>query len=385
MDNNTSHNEVTPQVNQIDAHVAGEIDLLDIMRILMHQKTLIIGIIVLCTALAVGVALLLPREYEAELIMLPSLAETVEKLNVPGIGKSVSVIDQSSPKYFFEVDSQKLYSDLIENLQSIELQRQFFDENEMVRFLSVEDGDQPAEQIFLEKFSDKLVVKGIKGYKIDMKKSGFISIILEGRNPDQISDWLNRFVDLADQETIKSQVKSFSMKTQRLRSTISERIESLRTTEKSRRLDLIEQFKEAVVIADAIGLTEQVNISLAPYDKLVEKMGLTSNPAETPLYLRGSNALRAELKMLKERKNDDPFIPDLRGLQEDMNFLSSLKQDVDGVHAMRVDLRAVPDSRSVKPKRKLIVILGFIVGFFLAVFMAFVRHVVVTEKQSNVS
>ena len=140
------------------------------------------------------------------------------------------------------------------------------------------------------------------------------------------------------------------------------------------RKEKVEQYKEAVAIADTIGLTDQVSISLAPYEKLVEKMDLTLNPGDTPLYLRGSNALQAELKMLQQRKNDDPFIPDLRDLQQRMSFLTHLNVTASTIHAGDIDQFAFVANKPVKPKRVLIVVIGFFLGCLLAVFTALIKN-----------
>ena len=371
MDSNKQSNEVPPQVYPQYAPMADEIDLLDIWRILMRQKWLILGITVFCTALAVGAALLLPRAYRAEVIMLPPLAETVEKLNVPNLGGD-------SDSYFFKVESQELYHGLIENMQSNWLQRQFFDDNELTPLLSKKNDKRSEDVIFKEELSEKLVVAGINKNRGERE---FVTITFEGQNPDQIAGWLNTFVRLADNKTIMAQTQSFAMKVQRVKDSVSQRIESLRSVEKSRRFDLIARLDEAVVVAEKLGWVDQHSKLGIQYEQAkMDAINMSFSLQDVPLYLRGSNALKAEVDVLKQRKNDDPFIPELRGLQEQFNFLSSVRQDAENVHAMRLDRAAIADDRPIKPKRKLIVVLGFVLGALLSVFVAFIRNMVVTAK-----
>jgi len=375
MNSNTRPNEAHSQeVYSQYAPVADEIDLIDIWRILMEQKWLILGITALCTALAVGVALLLPREYKAEVIMMPPSIETVEKLNVPNI-------DESSEDYFFRVKPQELYHELIKNLQSHSLQRKFFDENGLVRVLASKEDVRPIELIFREEFSQKMVVGGVKQNKGERE---FVNVTYTGKDPSQIADWLNSFVQLVDAETITAQQQSFSMKVKRRRESVSQRIDSLRSIEQARRLDLIARLEEASVIAEGIGWRERTGFSGGgSSNDNSNGVNMSLNLQSTPLYWRGVKALKSEITTLKQRANDDPFIPELRGLQEQLDFLSSVSQDIDNVHAMRLDQPAIADNRPVTPNRKLIVVLGFVLGGLLAVFVAFIRNMVVTAKNTS--
>lgn len=242
MDSNTQHNEEHQQVYPQNAPMNDEIDLLGIWRIIVGQKWLILGITALCTALSIGAALLLPREYRAEVIMMPPQAETIEKLNISTKGCG----DENSEEYFFKVEPQMLYQELIENFQSNKLQRQFFNENGLGSFLSKKDDKRPENVIFEEEFSKKLTVRGINRNKGERE---FVTITLEGANPEQIADWLNSYVLLIDQKTIKAQTQAFSIKVQRVKDSLLKRIQSLRATEQSRRLDTIARLEEAVTVA----------------------------------------------------------------------------------------------------------------------------------------
>jgi len=65
---------------------------------------------------------------------------------------------------------------------------------------------------------------------------------------------------------------------------------------------------------------------------------------------------------LRQRKNDEPFIPGLRNLQERLTGLADTHIDSSKISAVRIDQVAeVPDQR-IKPKRKLIVMLPCLAG-----------------------
>lgn len=124
----------------------------------------------------------------------------------------------------------------------------------------------------------------------------------------------------------------------------------------------------------------------------------------TPLYLYGSKYLNTLIDTLKSRKNDAIFLnninnikekiqlvkndktlaalksrqsddPWIAGLPEELAKISTLKKltpDFSHVQAYTLDSPAIVTEKSVKPKRKLIVALGFVLSLFMAIFVALV-------------
>jgi chain length determinant protein (polysaccharide antigen chain regulator) len=127
------------------------------------------------------------------------------------------------------------------------------------------------------------------------------------------------------------------------------------------------------------------------------------NTQPQPLYLRGSKALRSEIKELTERSSDDPFIPGLRDLQDKIELLKTNRQiealklrkdndpfietlrdkeselaileafkiDPNQVRVVTLDQAAYPPEQRESPKRAKIVALGAIAGLFLGIIAAF--------------
>lgn len=377
MDSKKQQDETQPQVSQQPTFVSDEIDLLDILKILIQQKWLILGITVLCTTLAIGVAILLPKEYMAKLVIRPPSVDSVEKLNI------VNVDSNEAEGYFFRIGSQELYQELIDNLRSNQLRRKFFKENDLFRFLSQKEDNKSEDAIFEYSFNKKLVVDiGKKKAKGNIK---FVTIILKGEDPAQIADWLNNFVSFADKETIMAQTVASSLKVQLEKENLLQRIESLRSMGRKRRLDKIAQLEEAILVADKLGWVEQYsNLGIQYEQAKMGTLNMSFSLHNVPLYFRGSKALQAEIDVLKQRKNDDPFIPELGSLLNQLNFLSLLKQGTDNVHAMTLDRAAIADDRPIKPKKKNIVVLGFMLGLLLSVCVAFIRNMILTAKPSRV-
>jgi len=80
----------------------------------------------------------------------------------------------------------------------------------------------------------------------------------------------------------------------------------------------------------------------------------------------------AELAALKSRKSDDPWID---GLADDLAKIDAIKKltpDFSNVLTYTMDNPAIVTDESVKPKRKLIVALGFVLSLFVAIFVALI-------------
>ncbi|RFQ16273.1 chain-length determining protein, partial [Pseudomonas sp. ATCC 13867] len=93
------------------------------------------------------------------------------------------------------------------------------------------------------------------------------------------------------------------------------------------------------------------------------------------MYMRGAKAIGAELTVLEQRKNDDPFIPELRGLENQMAFLRGVDVNPDNVSVYTLDSSAEVPQTPIKPKKALIVALGLVLGGMLGVFVAFIRTI----------
>ena len=124
------------------------------------------------------------------------------------------------------------------------------------------------------------------------------------------------------------------------------------------------------------------------------------------LYTRGYEALAAEISSLTKRTNDDPYINELRGLENQLKlleynrkaeqlknrtndapfvkelrekentlaYLSTIKIDPATISVANQDRVAFPPENKIKPKRKLIVVLGLVLGLILGVIIAFFRN-----------
>ncbi len=339
----------------------GDISLLDIWRAFCRQWRLIAALTCFVTLVALVVAFAMPKVYRAEVVLLPPLESDVESLNVPD---------------FYEIDSDQLYRKVIRNLQSNELRHLFFKKYNLFEALTDEkDTERDNDKIFQERFNNLLVVKDFTARKNKLG-SEIVKISLDGAHYKQITPWVNNFVAFVDAITVQAVISAIDSKIKVQERSIHRKIDSLRIVAKKQRDDFIAYLNESILIAEKLGLNEQA--SSLSVDKLTKNGDLEVflNTTDMPMYTRGTKALKAKAEVLKKRKSDDPFIEDLRELEGELILLEQVKLKRKNVHAVRIDQQARPDDNPIKPKRILIVVLGFMVGLVFAVFTAMIRDVV---------
>lgn len=335
-----------------------EISLLDIWQALKHEWKLIVGILIAVTLAALIIALMMPKVYRAEVVLLPPLESNVEMLNIPDLN---------------EITVDELYRKMIRNLQSNALRYRFFKEHKLFAVLG---GGEESNQykVFQKRFNDLFFVKdSVTVTGNNLPESEVVTISLDGANPEQVSSWLNKYVALADAVTIQSVISVIDARVNVRKTDVREKINSLRVIAEKQRFDYIAHLNEAIFVADKLGLKEQDSSLYGNNFSQKEHLGIVLNVTGKPLYTRGSNALRAKVEAMKNRKNDDPFIDGLRELEGEFSYLEKINVKDKRLHPARIDQRAVPDDVPFKPKRKLIVVLGFMIGAMLAVVVVMIR------------
>lgn len=340
------------QNDRIGARDADEIDLIELVRGLWAQKWLILGVTLLVTVGAGFYAFLSKPVYEAKLFIMPPTQNGIAELNY-GRGKSTE-LDLYSIKH--------VYSVFTRNLQGESLRQKFFNE---VFLPSLSEAERKgAMDRLYERFSKELVVKQGKS------NSDRFSITVQGENPQQATEWARTYVQHAAEAAEAELVKNVTTEAAVRARNLEQRIVSLRENAQRIREDRIQQLREALKIAESIGLTTPAVSSTAAVDITVE----TGNKLD---YQRGSKALAAEVAALESRSSDDAFISDLRALQMRYKFYRKLNVDRDSLWVYRQDGSVEVPESPIKPRKSLILVVGFISGMVLGGFIALIRFLVI--------
>lgn len=97
-------------------------------------------------------------------------------------------------------------------------------------------------------------------------------------------------------------------------------IDARRRTEAARRADTIQRLEQQVRIARLLELEKP--LEMRPTEAQTgESVSVTVQAPNQPLFFRGYLALEEEIRQLRARTDDDPFVPDLRDLQQQRYLL----------------------------------------------------------------
>lgn len=343
--------------NRIETQGVDEIDLIALARGLWGQKWLILAVTLLVTAGAAAYAYLSKPVYQAQLFIMPPTQNGIAELNY-GRGKSTE-LDPYSIKHVYDVFAR--------NLQGESLRQTFFNE---VYLPSLDESQRNgALDRLYERFSRELVVKGPGKDTPDR-----YSVTVQGGDPVRATEWAKAYVARASEAAESELIKNVTAEAAVRARNLEQRIVGLRETAQRIREDRIQQLREALKIAEAIGLTSPSINSTAAVDITVE----TGNKMD---YQRGSKALAAEVKALESRASDDAFISDLRSLQMRYSFYRKLNIDPESISVYRQDGSVEVPQSPIKPRKALILLLGIIAGGVLGGFIALIRFAVIRSRE----
>jgi len=345
------------------------IDLYEQWITLWNKKWLVIAVTVIAALGSVVYALLAPQIYKAEALLLPPNAKDVQSLNVQGMQVVQGVQGVQG------VTAAGAFAAFKNNLSSRSLQKKFIDEQGLMDILAPGRTPETRDIEILESFAKMIKIEHVKR-ALENEKG--MSVSMESGDPEFAANLVNDYISFFDTETILALSAAARNSLAGQIRDIEYTIASKRQMAKQRREDTILRYEEAAVIAGKLGVRDRVDTT-----NVVQNNQRNISTSSTPLYYRGYKALNAEIKILKNRKSDDPFISGLRDLQEILALLSSIKIEAEGMHAVTVDQAAYPPKNRIKPNRRLIVSLGTVVGLFLGIFLVFFVSFVQKQKETH--
>ena len=345
-----------------------EISLVDIWKILWAGKKIIIGSVVASILMAVVVVVSLPKIYRAKTVLLPPQLSSVAALSVSDI---------------YTADPQEVYKEFLVNLHSHGLRYQYFKDHLLNNFRNHKQGGKVDDYEIFTRGFDKLL-KISSATKNKANGNGFTTVTLDGENYAALANWLGGYITFINKQTVKKLTSNVQAQLKLRIQEIKDQIATLRLVASRERQDRIARLQEAYIIARRLHIKKPTGSTFVADEKRKTsndgKTGIIFGSNEVPLYFRGYLALQGELEQLKNRKSDDSFIVGLRELQGKLSFLERKQIDLKTVHAVQVDQQARTDNRPVKPKRKLIILLGGILGLMVGCLGAFIGNMMRSAK-----
>jgi len=276
-----------------------EINLLDLWKVLVDYKTLILIVTALATIIALLTALFMPPVYRAEVLLAPATQEDGSRFSAMasqfGGLASLAGIDVGG--------GGSSLDEAIALLNSREFTNKFIRDEKLLSVLFEQEWDADNKQ-----WQDKVPTEweayklfdAIRMINVD-RKTGLIILAIEWKAPEQAADWANKLVQ---------------------RINIKLRNEAILKSEKS-----------IQYLNNELKRTSVIEVKQSIY-KLIEAQ--TKN------------------KMLANTQHE---------------------------YAFRVLDPAVAAEEKIKPQRKLIVVLGFILGAMLSVFLAFFLKFIKNQRE----
>lgn len=329
-----------------------EIDLIELVQSIWKNKFLIALAAIVGGLCGGGYAFFSSPVYEAKVSFLPPSLSDIASLSA---GRNEMGLTP------FTVDD--VYSVFTRNLESDDSLRKFF-ESVYLPSLSQSERDGVSRGKLYRRF-----MKEFRVVAPDRLHPDRYSLMAEGKDPSQLARWITVYVDQVASRSLEQATENARREVDVVANNLQQQIASRRTTAKNRRQDRIVQLKEALRVAEAVGLSNPPVFSGQTSDQLTAVM------EGNLMYMRGSKALRAELNALESRVSDDAFIPGLRTLEEKHELYASIRAADLKVGVFRQDGDVLIPDEPIRPKKSLIIFLGVAFGGLLGGLFAVVRAV----------
>lgn len=329
-----------------------ELDPFGIARIIWSSKVSIILLTLLGFLCSAVFLFTMSPLYEARVFVLPPTQNGIADLNY-GRTKEAEL----SPYTVKDV-----YDVFLRNLQAESLRRSFFS-NHYLQSLSPSERKRGQDDLYSE------FLESIKVVPTAQSSSESYSIVFRGDNPVQASEWAKLYVQQAEEAAKKEVITNVYREVEVRARDLKQQIVTLRDNSQKVREDLIVQLREALTIADSIGLKEPPILSGGLGGEV------SANMTGQLTYMRGSRALRAEIETLRSRQSDDPFISELRLLQLKYSFFNSFEVFPESLSVYRQDGPIETPDTPVKTKTNLILAIGSLLGLMIGVIISLVRRI----------
>lgn len=330
-----------------------EIDLLGMFELLWRRRFIVLSVASTVAMFFVIYVILRAPLYEARAIVKAPAQEDISQLNYGRGG-------HSGLKLLTTTDVYDIY---VHSLLSESLRRNFF-ENIYLPQLPDVQRDGAVEDLY-SGFSQLLQV-----VQLSKEPLNRYSVSVKLPDPVQAALWVKQYIEMAEigakAEVLENVRSDAFTKVENLR----REIVSGRETARKQREDREVRLGEAFAVAKSIGLDKPQFFSGVVISEL------SSGGVGALSYMRGSDALAAEIESLKARVSDDPFIDGLRELQVELDFYSGLKILPSTIAVYRLDgTIGVPD-RSILPNGALVVVMGVAFGLVTGVLLVLMWYVI---------
>lgn len=410
-----------------------EIDLLELFHSIWQQKKLVVGCTILAGVLGVGYAFLAPRTYEVSSVLRPAAINELDALNrsevyklppADALSKVGAQLDSYEARLGFFRSHEQLFTAFQKPGQSLEQSFEDFNRNSVNLILpDPKKSDSLSSYIRLElqypsDVDGVTILNGFVDYAIAAEREQVgadLKVIVNNRLNE-----LKGKIDAAraNYDTDKESKIAKLLEDDRLkRAQLQDELSALRLQMKMERTNRLAELSEAIAIAKSMGIktpTTPSSMADAARGGSSQVMRTEVNNQKIPLFFLGTEALEAErvalqqrtsddftnprvaeigkelqllevnreVEVLRKRGNEDIFLQDVEPLRAEVARLRNLNIDMSNLKLVTVDRRAQEPLAPIKPKKALVIALSLVAGLILGLFVALVRHFVLTRRET---
>ncbi len=357
--NQNHHKEVYDQEDEILLKHA--------LLFLFNSKWIILGITSLITTISIVYVMSITPIYEASLSVYPPSDLSISKINNNRFEEKGAV-----PESEINYSKKSIYEMFLYKVSSNSFIEQVFVSNNYSEKLKL---NNEVGNLYASNFSEK--IKLHKPQDSSKARKDLTTILLEGADPLIISSFLNDLVKSALLET-KEDIKTIEqISIQKQIDVIDAELVIERDLINKLRLKKVNDLKKELNIAKSLN---RKNTNFSQINNISSNT-LKSHPADSKIlptwYMYGEEALIQELdKLLLENENINVQIITLEAKRK---LLTSYNPAFDDIELVGI-VWSSPPAGPILPKKRLIVIVMFLISLIVSIFVAYIVSVVRENK-----
>ena len=364
-----------------------EIDLIELFRVLWKKKLWIVLSVFVCTLVAGVYAFTTKEQWTSTAIIVAPRTTDLGTL-LPARAEYARIIgdgDFSTGKL-----SDSLYGQFKHFLLSNDLKRQFLEQSEWVKNYTKEMTEDQKRKYIEETVSKYLIVHEVDPKKKDLTELDKIGLKLtfSAETPKDAQLVLGQYVEFINQyllnQTNQEFKLGFNLRLDALKFAKEQIEESLTETKTVQ----VENLTNALNIAKKAGITDFLrgnnNISVPEYMLGDARLNISDSELAdgTYLFMLGEKYLQAQLDIAKN--NPVVYPTNYYSMERQLSKLTKLAPQLDSVENVKAYYYlSSPDYPVVKdkPKKALILAIGFIIGMVLSTLVILLGSVIHTNKK----
>lgn len=416
--------------NNPSFHQDDEINLIELGLLLWRKKFLIMGLTAVFTILAAVYAFTATPIFQVQSILRTTSIKNLEPINtseILTIGPNQALkdvgakLDSYDSRLRFFRENKKLFEELRQPGETLEQSFERFNEKAFTLLrpdLKTDPNATPYIGIRLQypegvdgvQIVNEFVAFAINEEKEDLEAN--YNALLEHRilNTEKELIALRTEYDAQVESKVSQLLEEDALKRARL----LDELAAVRTQLELNRENRIKRLQEAIAIATALNIHKPTSPTLLGRN-IQEMPGFYAELSNQspPLYFMGTEALQAELdvllaredndftsgriteiqkelqlleqnrqvELLKARENRDLFIAEQATIKRTLAYLENLHIDFEMLEIVKIDRPAHTPYKPIKPNKKLVVAVGFLLGLMIGVFFALVKGALRNHKK----